>query len=184
VPDVTIRPEVDDDIEPILDVLEVVGAEGRWLGLEVPFDRAERAERMRTSLGHPETFAGFVADADGRIVGSIGLDLAPYGVVDLGMALLDGYRSQGIGTRLVERGIEWAIGAGAHKLSLQVWPHNERALGLYQKVGFVEEGQLRRHYRRRNGQLWDAVVMGLVLEGGRFGAIDTGATVVIKQRDA
>jgi hypothetical protein len=28
----------------------------------------------------------------------------------------------------------------------------------------VEEGRLRRHYRRRNGELWDAVVMGLVFD--------------------
>jgi RimJ/RimL family protein N-acetyltransferase len=44
-----------------------------------------------------------------------------------------------------------------------VWPHNDRAIALYEKLGFVEEGRLRRHYRRRNGELWDAVVMGLVL---------------------
>jgi RimJ/RimL family protein N-acetyltransferase len=30
--------------------------------------------------------------------------------------------------------------------------------------GFVEEGYLRRHYRRRNGQLCDAVMMALVLD--------------------
>jgi len=29
--------------------------------------------------------------------------------------------------------------------------------------GFQREGLLRRHYRRRNGELWDTVVMGLPL---------------------
>ncbi|MDQ3574430.1 MAG: hypothetical protein M3404_05830, partial [Actinomycetota bacterium] len=51
----------------------------------------------------------------------------------------------------------------AHKVALQVWPHNHGALALYRKFGFVQEGLLRRHYPRRNGELWDAVVMGLVL---------------------
>jgi RimJ/RimL family protein N-acetyltransferase len=171
-----IRPEVEADVEGVIDVLEAVGAEGRWIGTEVPFDREARAEAMRRSLVDPATFGGFVVDDGGRIVGSIGLHLAPYGVVDIGMALLDGYRGRGLGTRLVEKGVAWAQGAGAHKLSLQVWPHNERAIGLYRKMGFVEEGRLRRHYRRRNAELWDAVVMGLLLadDAGAGGAGHTG----------
>ena len=161
----TIRPETEDDVDGVLDVLEAVAAEGRWIGTEVPFDREARAQRTREKLSHPDVFAGFVADAGGRVVGSIGLDLFPYGVVDLGMALLDGYRGQGAGTRLLERGIEWARQAGAHKMTLQVWPHNERAIALYEKLGFAHEGRLRRHYRRQSGECWDALVMGLLLDG-------------------
>ena len=41
-----------------------------------------------------------------------------------------------------------------------MWPHNHAAIGLYEKFGFAREGLLRRHYRRRNGELWDAIVMG------------------------
>jgi hypothetical protein len=40
---VTIRPEREQDIDAVLDVLEAVGAEARWIGIEVPFDRAARA---------------------------------------------------------------------------------------------------------------------------------------------
>jgi RimJ/RimL family protein N-acetyltransferase len=49
-------------------------------------------------------------------------------------------------------------------VALQVWPHNQAARRLYLRHGFAEEGLLRRHYPRRNGELWDAVVMGLVLD--------------------
>jgi RimJ/RimL family protein N-acetyltransferase len=66
--------------------------------------------------------------------------------------------------------VTWAEEAGAHKVTLQVWPHNEAARALYRKVGFVEEGLLRRHYRRRNGELWDAITMGLVLDNTSPGA--------------
>jgi RimJ/RimL family protein N-acetyltransferase len=45
-----------------------------------------------------------------------------------------------------------------------VWPHNGAALRLYERTGFVVEGRLRRHWRRRNGELWDALLMGLVLD--------------------
>jgi len=161
---VTIRPEREQDIDAVLDVLEAVGAEARWIGTEVPLDRAARAEGIRKDLANPEVFAGFVAEADGSVIGSIGLRLAPYGVVSLGMAILDGYRGQGIGPRLLDSGIAWARRAGAHKVALEVWPHNERAIALYTKRGFIEEGRLQHHYRRRNGELWDAVVMGLLLD--------------------
>jgi RimJ/RimL family protein N-acetyltransferase len=162
--DVTVRTETEADIDDELDVLESVGAEGRWLGLEVPFDRAARADRIRDDLRHPEAYGAFVAETGGKVIGFIGLRLAPYGVASIAMAILSGFRGEGIGTRLVERGIAWAKDAGAHKLALEVWPHNEAAIALYKKVGFTEEGRLRRHYRRRNGQLWDALVMGMPLQ--------------------
>ena len=160
----TIRQETRRDIEGVLDVLEAVAAEGRWIASELPFDRAARAKKLHDAYRRGADRAGFVAEADGRIVGSLGVELAPYGVVDLGMALLDGYRRQGLGTRLLHEGVGWARRVGAHKVALQVWPHNEPAINLYTKAGFVEEGRLRQHYRRRSGERWDAVVMGLLLD--------------------
>jgi putative acetyltransferase len=67
-------------------------------------------------------------------------------------------------------GVDWARGEGCHKLELQLWPHNAAARKLYQKFGFVEEGYLHRHYRRQSGELWDAVVMGLVLDSDSPGS--------------
>ncbi|MGH9058844.1 MAG: GNAT family N-acetyltransferase, partial [Acidimicrobiales bacterium] len=93
----------------------------------------------------------------------IGLVHTAYGVVDVGMALRDGYRGRGLGTALLAGGVEWSAASGAHKMALEVWPHNTAGLALYTRAGFVEEGRLRRHYRRRNGELWDAILMGLLL---------------------
>jgi RimJ/RimL family protein N-acetyltransferase len=69
-------------------------------------------------------------------------------------------------------GIAWSRESGAHKVTLTVWPHNRSAIALYRKFGFVEEGLFRRHYRRRNGELWDAVAMGLVLDRESSGSPD------------
>jgi RimJ/RimL family protein N-acetyltransferase len=74
------------------------------------------------------------------------------------------YRGRGIGSALLEASIGWARQAGAHKIALEVWPHNEAAIALYEKFGFEREGYLRKHWRRRSGELWDSVVMGLLLE--------------------
>ena len=101
--------------------------------------------------------------ADGVVVGQASLDLAPYGVAYLAMLVDRDWRRRGVGTALVEAAIAAARDHGCHKLSLQVWPHNEAARALYRTFGFQEEGLLRGHYPRRDGELWDALVLGLLL---------------------
>jgi ribosomal protein S18 acetylase RimI-like enzyme len=100
----------------------------------------------------------------GAIVGYLRTQVAPYGVADLGMAVADGWRGQGVGSALLAAAIDWARAHGAHKVALQFWPHNTAAQALYEKFGFVVEGRLRRHYPRRNRERWDAVIMGLLLD--------------------
>jgi len=46
---------------------------------------------------------------------------------------------------------------------LSVFPHNEAAIALYRKFGFLEEGRRTKHIRRANGELWDLIEMGLLL---------------------
>ena len=162
---VTVRAATPVVLDELMAMREQIAAEGRWIGAEVPLD-VERDERVhRESIEAGTLFVAVLDTGDGpEIVGMIGLHPAPYGVVDLGMMVRDGLRGQGIGSALLERGIAWAREHGAHKMSLQHWPHNERARALYEKYGFVQEGHLRRHYPRKNGDIWDAVIMGLVLD--------------------
>jgi ribosomal protein S18 acetylase RimI-like enzyme len=60
--------------------------------------------------------------------------------------------------------VDWAEANDAHKVTLEVWPHNGPAINLYRSAGFDVEGRKVRHYRRRNGELWDALLMGKVLD--------------------
>jgi RimJ/RimL family protein N-acetyltransferase len=94
------------------------------------------------------------------VVGYISIDIASYGVADIGMLIIVGWRGLGLGTTMLDAAIGWAAAEGAHKMALEAWPHNSSALELYRRAGFVEEGRKRRHYRRRNGEIWDAVLMG------------------------
>lgn len=137
--------------------------EERWLGTEPPVDRAGQRARVLEEAGS-ERCASLVALVDDALVGHVRVDMAPYGVAGLGMMVAAGWRGRGVGGALVPAAIDAARDLGAHKIALQVWPHNEAARRLYLRHGFLEEGILRRHYPRRNGELWDAVVMGLVLD--------------------
>lgn len=160
--EVVVRPAREQDLDAIVDLFVEVAAEGRWIATELPVDRPRRRQRLSEAL-HQERAVVLVAEAGGRIVGQLRMDLAGYGVADLGMLVSEGWRGRGVGSALLRAGIDWARGAGAHKIALQVWPHNTAAIALYEKFGFQREGLLRAHYRRRNGELWDAAVMGLPL---------------------
>jgi RimJ/RimL family protein N-acetyltransferase len=159
---VVVRPATVDDLDAVVDLYAAVAEEARWIGAEAPVDKTERRTKFESSI-HRDDAEFFVADADGRIVGELGIEVAGYGVADFGMMVAADARGRGVGSALLTAAIEWARTAGAHKIALQVWPDNEAAIALYRKFGFEHEGRLRRHYRRRNGELWDAVIMGLAL---------------------
>jgi RimJ/RimL family protein N-acetyltransferase len=161
--DVLLRTATLEDFEPWFALREAVAAEGRYIATEAPVDRGAN-EAMFTSCIDDGTKTVIVAvDDAGAMVGHLNAQL-DHGVVHLGMCVAADQRGRGIGRRLLERCIGWATDQGAHKVALEAWPHNGAALRLYERMGFVLEGRLRRHWRRRDGSLWDAVAMGLVLD--------------------
>lgn len=163
---VTIRRATRDDLDHLLDLREAVAGEGVWIGAQLPLDReGDHARHLDTIERQADgTSAVFlVAELDGALVGSLTMH-ARVGIAGLGMQIADGHRGQGIGAALVAAAIDWARGAGVHKVELEHWPWNHRARALYERFGFAEEGYRRRQYRRKDGSLWDSVVMGLVLD--------------------
>jgi ribosomal protein S18 acetylase RimI-like enzyme len=166
--EVEVRQANQDDLDIVVEQLWQVAAEGRWLGTEVPFDRHARRERLASALSGESAalLVACTANAGAEtVVGHIWVSVAPYGVADIGMLVVEGWRGRGVGKLLLESAMGWAATAGAHKMALEVWPHNEAAIALYRGMGFVEEGRKVRHYRRRNGELWDSVLMGRPLSG-------------------
>jgi ribosomal protein S18 acetylase RimI-like enzyme len=159
---VAIRTANADDFDVWFALSEAVAAEGKWIGSEAPLDRNSRRLIFDNYL-ESEDAVTFLAEVDGQLVGNLGVEIRR-GVGHLGMLVDKRWRSRGIGSTLMESCIDWARAHGAHKMSLEVWPHNTAAIDLYRRFGFEQEGLQRRHYRRRNGQLWDAITMGLVLD--------------------
>lgn len=154
------------DVEDWLNLFNAVASEGLWIGTEAPIDRETRKTRFLQELD-ADGMASFAAVGDGRLVGALFVGMGrgvEAGVASLGMFVAADSRGRGVGSALMEACLDWAKAAGAHKIVLTVWPHNHAARALYAKFGFVAEGTLRRAFRRRNGELWDAITMGLVLD--------------------
>ena len=168
-PDVHIRRATEDDIEQVIDLLESVAAEGRWIATEPPVNRERRRTAMLATVNRDDA-ALFVAVREGVVVGELGLYPGWPGVYDLAMLVEFSQRNMGIGSALMKIGIEWANSMHAHKIALEVFPWNAGAISLYSKFGFLHEGFRRRHLRRRNGEQWDVIAMGLLL--GRYDAPD------------
>jgi putative acetyltransferase len=133
--------------------------------LQAPLATTE-AWRRRLEGGDPRLHHVLVAEADGRIVGLGGLHghenprLAHQR--ELGMTVAAAAQGMGVGGALLEAlvdlGERWL---GLSRIELTVYDDNERALRLYRRAGFVEEGR-KRAYALRDGGYADVLVMARV----------------------
>jgi len=79
----------------------------------------------------------WMAEADGKIVGSAGLMKEKEGEYELvKMAVTESYRGKGISKLLIEQCLDKAREIGAKKLSLYSNHQLQTAISLYQKYGF------------------------------------------------
>ncbi len=78
---------------------------------------------------------------------------------ELGLVVLEEFWSLGIGRKIMEAIVEWGRQCGLRKIYLRVFAHNDRAIRMYQAMGFVEEGRLKEDVRRGDGAFGDTLVM-------------------------
>lgn len=161
---VLIRPARPADVAGIIALFSAVAEERDSIGTEPGFDVAQRRSSILQSIDEAASCV-LVATVEDVVVGNLGIQ-AQYrqSAGSLSMMVAREHRGQGIGGRLLDDSLRWARESGLHKVDLEVWPHNRAAIALYRSRGFTVEGRLRRHYRRANGELWDAITMGLVLD--------------------
>lgn len=154
-----IRLGTEGDIEALLALFDVVAAERVYIGTEPGYDRELYAKRFRDMVARPEQSPLFVAIENGELAGTLTVwDHAEYGPT-LGMMVAPEARGRGIGRALLDKAVEWAARFRMTHLSLLVFPHNEAAVALYRKTGFVEIERYERDVTRQTGEVWDTVLM-------------------------
>lgn len=158
-PIVTVREARPEDAEAVARVFAAVAEEG-LLATEPPVDVAAQAERFRALIESDGPDTMLLLEDGGEIVGHAGVHRThAEGVLSFGMAILPEARGRGGGRTLLAAVVEHARARGAHKVELEVWPGNARAISLYASAGFEVEGLRRDHYRRRDGTLRSALLM-------------------------
>jgi len=78
-----------------------------------------------------------------------------------GISIQDDYCNNGLGSKMIQRLLEWAKeDKDIEKVCLEVFAHNERAIHVYEKLGFRVEGRKERHVKFEDGTYSDELLMG------------------------
>ena len=163
-PEITIRAVEPEDWPDIADIFDQPRAIAGTL--QMPF-RSKAWQKQRLAERAPGGIH-LGAVLGGKLVGTISmrqLEGRRSHVASFGMGVHDAYQGRGVGSALLAAALDFADRWwGALRIELTVFADNARAIGLYEKHGFVREG---RHvaYAIRDGVLIDALAMARVRAG-------------------
>jgi RimJ/RimL family protein N-acetyltransferase len=143
-----------DDVEPFLAAVR-------------PKDLDSVREGIERARADPDAFGVFVIEADGKPAGTMQFERSNRRsrIADLGgLALHPDYRGGRVAdkaARLFQRHLIRDL--GFHRLQLEIYGFNERALRHAERSGFTREGVRRRAYWR-NDEWVDGILYGLIAE--------------------
>ena len=130
-------------------------------------DRDALLTEIERSLAEPQAFGRIVVEVDGERAGVMGYERANERsrIARLGgLAIHPEFRGRHVAdeaARLLQRYLLLAL--GYHRLELEIYGFNERAIRHAERAGFVREGVRRKAYWR-HGTWVDGVLFGLVRE--------------------
>ena len=108
----------------------------------------------------------FTIEAAGEVVGDCGLHAIDRHnrACEVGIALGKPHWAKGYGQEALALLVDFAfVHNNMHRVALEVLADDDRAVGCYRKVGFVEEGRLRRR-DWMNGAYHDVLIMAVLDE--------------------
>jgi RimJ/RimL family protein N-acetyltransferase len=138
-----------------------------FLSVRRPRTAEELLEEVERSQREPRWFGRFVVEVDGRRAGSMGFEVANRRsrIAALGGLAIHpecrGRRIADEAARELQRHLLHDL--GYHRLELEIYGFNDRAIAHAERAGFVREGARRRAYWR-HGAWVDGVLFGLVRE--------------------
>lgn len=160
---VTLRRATPDDADFLVELVTDDDTR-RFLGNRVP----ETRDQVLADLARPEDeFGWYVIEADGEPAGCVAYERLsePHRIVQGGrFAIHPRFRERRIGVeaaRLFQRLVLHEL--GFHRLEIQIYGFNERAIAHAERSGYVREGVKRRAYRK-DGAWVDAVLFALTQE--------------------
>lgn len=163
-----IRMIKENDSEQFLLLGKALDEETHFMMLE-PGERTmtieEQSHRIKNVLSHDNQMI-FVVEHENQLVGFLGAYGGSYRrnyhCAYIVIGIRKDFTGQGIGRKLFEYLEQWAIDHNLHRLELTVMAHNERAIHLYQKMGFQIEG-IKRDSLYVRGKYVDEYYMAKIL---------------------
>lgn len=164
--EISIRRARVDDAEFLQEVVNDPDVEP-FLGGRAARDLDAIRDEIDRSEAEPQEFGRFVIELDGERAGAMGFEVANRRsrIAQLErLAVHPAFRGRRIAddaARQLQRLLLFEL--GYHRLQLEIYAFNERAVAHAERAGFVREGVKRKAYLRHGGWV-DAVMFGLVRE--------------------
>jgi RimJ/RimL family protein N-acetyltransferase len=162
----TIRRATPDDVDFLVELTSHEDVDP-FLSARRARTREELLDEIERSTSDPEDFGRFIVELDGERAGVMGFEVANKRsrVARLGgLAIQPGFRGRKVSdeaARLLQRHLMGDL--GYHRLELEIYGFNERAMRHAERAGFVREGVKRKAYRR-HGEWVDGVLYGLITD--------------------
>ena len=168
--DYIIREATPDDAEQILIHNELIANEPNNNITRGPGENktmGEQRDFLAASLASDNSVFLIATLPSGEVIGVAGLHGGRRKAVRhngaVGIDVSREWRNKGVGTALLQRIIAWAKASNViTRIELEVMTHNERAIHVYEKLGFKMEGK-RLAAMYKDGGYIDIYVMGLLL---------------------
>ena len=162
-----IRTAHEDDQERLTETIREVAKEGDYFEAETVAEVLDHEEVLiRHNEVHSRLFFVACVGDDDEVAGWVHLDLPETEFLShtavLTVGLRDEFRGHGIGSALLERGIEWAREHGFEKLYNSVPATNQRAIDFLAGHGWETEAVRSDHYKI-DGDYVDEVMMAVDL---------------------
>ncbi len=163
---IIIRSALSEDAGPIIEYTKEVLAGSQWAvtqshEFDLTIDKEiQWIEERKDSPGR----LVLLALHNDEIIGLVGLENGSrernQHVGVLGITIRKDWRGCGLGKALLSKLLDWAkANSVIEKVALAVFSNNEAAIGLYKKMGFIEEGRRPREIKFADNRYADDILM-------------------------
>lgn len=163
--EINIRKAMVNDAEQIIEHIKRILKENHSFMATTPEEFTVSVVEQREKIVNcSERGLMLVAEQENQIIGILDFHLSSRKRFShqglFGISIQETFANKEIGTCLIKKLLEWARKQEhIEKISLEVFSNNERAIHLYTKLGFKEEGRRHKHVKFGPNEYVDDIIM-------------------------
>lgn len=167
----TLREAIPADAKEILELMKLIGAQTPYMVMDeqgLKMTEEEMAQNLADLYDSPNNLL-LLALADEKIVGTASIRASKQKrmehIGEIGISILKDYWGFGLGSLMMEELIEWSKEGGIiRRLELTVQKRNERAVHVYEKIGFQKEALMARGAKTDDGEFLSVHLMSMMID--------------------
>jgi RimJ/RimL family protein N-acetyltransferase len=162
-------PELGDE-EGLINLMQAVDSETKFLAREPgEFNfTLEQERKFISNIINDESSFFLIAEINGRIIGNCSVGIVSSNKrflhrAGMGITVRKDFWNKGIGKNMMKECIKWCEEKGVEQLELEVVTQNDRAISMYQYLGFDIYGTKKHALKYSDGTYADEYFMCLFL---------------------